>query len=271
METLHILLSTCKTFNGATMELLRLNIHMCSATLTELCLNVDLYYWSSDLKTCAGFACSGLKVSAHCAALTCLSVPEGQCQHASIDLQDTICQSKQLCSLQLMFGADEADGAPLDAGSLLMEFSAALPKLTVLHWREAALGDDNQRVTLATRWTFEAFMDKPWMGKKAAEPLAGPGLRLLQAEQCNFETVDALPSSLQICSLRHWGREHPPLRGRFDLLLAPCAALRELHILQCTLGKGASVDLPVVAASCPALRVLVLHVFMECAPGVSTA
>ena len=64
METLLILFHKCKTFNEATMELLRLNIHMCSATLTELCLNVDLEYWSSDLKTCAGSACSGLKVSA---------------------------------------------------------------------------------------------------------------------------------------------------------------------------------------------------------------
>ena len=152
-----------------------------------------------------------------------------------------------------------------------MKFSAALPKLTALHWREARRRGDNQRVTLATRWTFDAFMDKPWMGRKAAEPLAGPGLRLLQAEQCSFEAVPTLPASLQICSLRHWGREHPPLRGRFDLLLAPCAALRELHILQCTLSDDASVDLPAIAASCPALRVLVLHVSMERGPGVSAA
>ena len=171
------------------------------------------------------------------------------------ELQDAICQCKQLRTLYI--GRDEGAGPPQDASSLLMDFSAALPNLTALQWLEAAPR------RMGTRHTFSAFVSVPYMDMKATESLAGPGLRLLQAEQCRFEDVPALPASLQMCSLRSWELDCPYPLDRLHLLLAPCAALRELYILRVTLSGAALLDLPSIAATCPALQVLVLHVLME--------
>ena len=53
-------------------------------------------------------------------------------------------------------------------------------------------------------------------------------------------------------------------------LLAPCAALRELYILNFTQYDGTFLDLPSIAAICPVLQVLVLYVDTEVeGPGVS--
>ena len=175
--------------------------------------------------------------------------------------QDTICQCKQLWSLNVTFKADLAAGSAPDASSLLMDLSAALPNLAALQWRNGYYVQQAEHA----RHTFAAFIAKPSLGMEAAETLVGPGLRLLQAEQCSFASVAALPASLQVFLLQNMarrGRLHHPLNAKLDKLLAPCApALRELYIVQvCT---AASLDVPKLAACCPALRVLVLHTFME--------
>ncbi len=141
--------------------------------------------------------------------------------------------------------------------SVLMELSAALPNLAMLHWRDA-----KARRRTSTRHIFSAFNANPFHrpglpSTQAAETLAGPGLRVLQAEQCSFAAASALPASLQVFS-----SSSLTLNGRLDLLLAPCAALRELYIHLWALEGAALVDLPLIAASCPALRVLVLHIDM---------
>ena len=144
-----------------------------------------------------------------------------------------------------------------------MSFPAALPNLTALQWLEA------EEASRKYDWySVEAFADRPWTGMQSAQSLAGQGLRLLQAKQCSFAAVPALPASLQTYSLRNWDRKAPGLLERLHLLLAPCAALRELRISFYNLFRAASLDLPSVAATCPALRVLVLHVLTASHRGV---
>ena len=162
---------------------------------------------------------------------------------------------------------------PTDASSLLMELSVALPNLATLQWRESAIGQAKQRTP--TRRIFSAFianhLKRPGLAREAPESLAGSGLRLLQAKQCSFKSVAALPASLQMCSLSGGDGQvwDIPLRKRLHLLLAPCVALRELYILHFILCGGASLDLPLVATSSPALRVLVLHISVIFGPEVS--
>ena len=147
-----------------------------------------------------------------------------------------------------------------------MSFSAELPNLTALQWLEAVKSPRE-----SPQYSVAAFADRPWIGLKSAESLAGPGLRLLQAKHCSFAAVPALPASLQICSLRGWNNEGPGLLERLHQLLAPRAALRELHISFYSLfDDAASLALPSIAATCAALRFLVLHVitshFQEVSP-----
>lgn len=101
-----------------------------------------------------------------------------------------------------------------DMSSLLMDFSAALPNLAALQWRET-WGDQRTR-----------HISPDFTAKMAAESPAG--LRLLQAEQCSFSSIRALPASLQVLSLWNDLKAYKHLRERLDLLLAPCASLHEL-------------------------------------------
>ena len=171
-------------------------------------------------------------------------------------MQDTICQCKHLCSLNIVFQSSgeedydsEKDYDEGDASSLLMEFSSALPNLATLQWEEKApfYLDGN------------TWQCSPAFGaRKAAKSPNGAGLRLLHAEKCTFEAVSQLPASLQTLPLCNRQDYCYPLLERLHKLLAPCAALCELYILHTANHKV--LDLPAVAAACPALRVLVLHV-----------
>ena len=198
--------------------------------------------------------------------------PRSVLQRCDADMQETICQCKQLYTLHIEYKVGKRFGPPPDASSLLMELSAALPNLATLHWRESELFS-LQRTP--TRYIFSAFTASPYRRPGlartvAAETLAGSGLRLLQTEACSFSNA-ALPATLQVLSLRNTGRACQPLRERLDLLLAPCAALRELYVQQLDISDAACLDLPLIAALCPALRVLVLHVRTQDCQEVSPA
>ena len=104
------------------------------------------------------------------------------------------------------------------------------------------------------------MMCPAFVARTAAESPAGSGLRLLQAEQCSFDTVSTLPASLHVLSICNRLGFSQLLRDRLHLLLAPCAALRELYLLGATPCTAATLDLPLIAAACPALRVLVVSV-----------
>ena len=187
-------------------------------------------------------------------------------------MQKTICQCKHLSTLHIAFKVGKRFGPPPDASSLLMELSSALPNLATLHWRESELFSLQRR---PTRHIFSAFTANPYRRPGlarivASETLAGSGLRLLQTEACSFSNA-ALPTTLQVLSLRNTGRACQPLRERLDLLLAPCTALRELYIQQLDISDAACLDLPLIAALCPALSVLVLHVQTQNCKEVSPA
>ena len=138
-----------------------------------------------------------------------------------------------------------------DAGSLLMDISAALPSLATLQWEE-------ESPVYADGTPYSDWQCSPAsVASEAAESPAGAGLRLLHAEKCSFEAVSELPASLQRLSICNRLSHHTFLHERLDLLLAPCAALRELSIVLTY--KIAPLDLPAIAAACPELRVLVLH------------
>lgn len=125
------------------------------------------------------------------------------------------------------------------------------------------------------------------MTSKAAERMPGSGLRVLQAEHCFFEPQDlgrrdrvpmsklALPASLQLLWLSNLGRGVPTM-VRPSLLLWFCAGLLKLYIVR-SVCKPEHVDLPTITKTCPALRVLVLHVTpkdvqgMEVSPFLHTA
>ena len=243
-------------FNSSARDYLCKNIMLCCATLTVLYLDgLAVEKCFSKLSTQSGFACSDLKVTAQL-QIRAMSGPKcGHHRHrALLEPQDTLCQCTQLRFLHMAVKAEEKR-LP-DASSLLMELAAAMPHLTVLQWR-----DRGQPRCKNTRHIFDAFLDRPWMDRKAEKSLAGPGLRLLQAEECSFGNVPALPASLQICSLQNWYWQPDRLFQGLHRLLAPCASLRELYILPLsTLGDTAALDLPSIAATCPMLQVLVLHV-----------
>ena len=96
----------------------------------------------------------------------------------------------------------------------------------------------------------------------------------MQLQQCGAAGHAAGPVDTehrQVLSIRNTGRACQPLRERLDLLLAPCAALRELYVQQLDISDAACLDLPVIATSCPALRVLVLHVRTQDFQKVSSA
>lgn len=174
--------------------------------------------------------------------------------------QGTIRQCKLLTSLRITFDFAGEGGPPADASSLIMDLVAALPNLATLHWEEEPSTKSQPRHK-------QAF--PVYTGEKAAESLAGSRLRLMQAEHCTFDAVAALPASLRIFSLWNGMGHHHKNYNRLDMLLAPCTALRELYILQCTLCRPASLDLSLIAACCPALRVVVLHVLREVGQEVS--
>ena len=143
-----------------------------------------------------------------------------------------------------------------------MDLCAALPNLATLLWRQSTF-------TPAQPRTQHMFSD--FIGSKAAERLPGSGLRLLEAEHCSFTWVPNLPASLQLLSLKNLGRGHSvrngqrefhPINKYVSCLLHHCVALRELYLLHCKC-ELANPDLPSIAASCPVLRVLVLHVVAE--------
>lgn len=140
-----------------------------------------------------------------------------------------------------------------------MGFIAALPHLCTLQWWDIASTEDEHRLR---------HMSPACIAREAACP-GGAGLRLLHADNCSLHSVVALPGSLQVLSLLSGDGKADILRERMDMLLAPCASLRELYILQSFLDSGAPLGLPALAASCPMLRVLVLHVFTATEPGVS--
>ena len=175
-----------------------------------------------------------------------------------MDLQDTICQCQHLQSLHIAYDDDRKGmiGDPTPS-SFLMDLSAALPNLAMLHWRDA-----KARRRTSTRHIFSAFnanpFDRPGLPKtQAAETLAGPRLRVLQAEECSFAAASALPASLQVLSIMNGYFSHVK---RLELMLAPCAALRELYLRQFCNCDADALDLPLIATSCPRLRVLVVHV-----------
>ncbi len=172
-------------------------------------------------------------------------------------MQDTICQCKQMSSLRIVFvgrkeddhGSEEDEDDLPDASSLLMGFSAALPNLATLQWEE-----DAPFYAYGGEWECSpAFSAR----KESPESLAGAGLRLLHTQKCTFKAVSQLPASLQTLSLCNRPDYCYPLLERLHTLLAPCATLCELYILQTVNHKV--LDLPAIAAACPALRVLVLH------------
>ena len=137
-----------------------------------------------------------------------------------------------------------------------MDFSTALPKLATVQWREGPpIGQQTEWHLDWEGWEFSPTL----VARQAAESPAG--LRLLQTEKCSFRSVAGLPASLQILSL--WKRlsDRHLLQARLDLLLAPCAALRELYLLH--MYTSAVLDVPAIAAACPELRVLVLRVVVE--------
>lgn len=274
-----------------------LNVQLCSANLTELHLEALLVYnlrdWYSnyrditwhDLKVraCLRRTLSWLVLGAHRDDLACCGS------------QDAICQCQQLRSLHICVqekgehGRSELGGLPPDGSHLLMHFSAALPKLTTLLWR---------RPPLSCAHTQRHFLAE-FAGSRAAERLPGTGLRILHAEHCAFEWdpylrapepegfQQLLPASLQILSLYNLGRGHTAQQnahgGWEDVFqsyarkgpnwpLQSCAALRELYILQTKVEPQSAqnfLDLPRIATSCPALRVLVLHPVMERAQEVN--
>ena len=142
-----------------------------------------------------------------------------------------------------------------------MELVATLPHLATLEWWE--------RASTENAHCRRPHHIGPTCNRGAACP-GGAGLRLLHAEKCSFESLPAMPSSLQVLSLLSAdGGNSEFLRERLDLVLAPCASLRELYILQSFLDSRAPLGLPAIAASCPALQVLVLHVFAATEPWVS--
>ena len=170
-------------------------------------------------------------------------------------LQDTICQCKQLRAFHVAFKvvsrAHTVSRQPMpEASGLLMELRAALPELAVLQWRELIPA----RCTPHTR-----HMSSALTAGIAAESPAGCGLRLLQAEQCSFASVPALPASLQVFWLCNGLSVRHPQPESLNKLLAPCAALRELYILQYRSFKPVPLNLSVLTTACPALQVLVLH------------
>ena len=168
-------------------------------------------------------------------------------------MQDTICQCKQLRLLNLGFEPGEDDYVDAeDASLLLVDLIDALPNLATLQWEESA-------PVYASDYEWECT--HAFARKESLESPAGSGLRLLHAEYCTFEGFPELPASLQILSLCNRLSGSYPLPERLDLLLAPCAALCELYIL--LMHKAAQLDLPAIAAACPALRVLVLSVLVH--------
>ena len=176
-------------------------------------------------------------------------------------LQDAICQCKQLRTLHIAVEADKGSDRR-DASRLLMEFIAKVPNLTVMLWQEVAPSQAAQR----TRHISSAFT-----ARVAAENPAGSGLRLLHAEQCSFNAVPPLPTSLRILSLRHEMGTSAPFHTSIAELVAPCAALCELYLLEMTLGSSNVLILPLVAAACPLLQTLVMHVSLEESEWVSLA
>ena len=145
----------------------------------------------------------------------------------------------------------------------MAQLSAALPQLATLLW------------LVAVDWPEDPHFLSDFIASKAVERPRGLGLRVLQAQHCSFNRVAHLPASLQLLSLSNPGDCQPPrmsaatqlqpLISRLHILLRHCAALHELYVLRvraCTPGV-AQLDLTKVAAHCPALRVLVLHIEFE--------
>ena len=174
-------------------------------------------------------------------------------------LQDAICQCKQLRTLHIAVEADkEIDRR--DASRLLMKFPAELPNLTVLLWQEEAPSVAEKSVR---------HLSAGFRARLAAETPAGSGLRLLHAEECSFEAVPPLSTSLQVLSFRHGMETSGPSHTNVAALVAPSAALRELYILGVKLRASNVLSLPLVAAACPLLQVLVVHVCLETGQQVS--
>ena len=249
---------------------MRLILVACSATLTEVCLEgLNLEHCFNDLKTRTRTTGCDLKVTTELRhVVTCLN-PERRVIAMAVFSQVILSLCKQLRCLHISFEVGDKekpsqDRLPPDGGELLMHLSAALPNLSTLLWRQSAH-------TPALPRTQHIFSD--FIGSKPAERLPGCGMRVLQAEHCSFDCVPELPASLQILSLKNLGRGHSLREGKREYhslfkkvscLLQRCADLRELYILhtaiQCEPGY---LDLPRLADFCPALRVLVLHVFMH--------
>ena len=266
-----------------------LNIQLCSATLTELCLE-GLHL--SGMLDRSSFVHPphaprhDLKVTAYLrhvlSWLVLGAFIDGVGRCAS---QDIICQCKQLTLLHICCEYRKHFRLPPDGSDLLLfDFPAALPKLATLLWRRSAY---EPAVRHAQRQFFADFA-----GSRAAERLPGTGLRLLHAEHCVFERAlelkasqqplpASLPASLQILSLVNLGRGqqlepvegegwvdvgHPIRREATWNLLEPCTALRELYILGTRFWNTSAcnfLDLPRIATSCPVLQVLVLHAVMD--------
>ena len=175
-------------------------------------------------------------------------------------VQDTICQCKQLSSLHIAFEADDwgDDDPDKDASDFLMDIAAALPKLATLQWEERPPVNADP-----DKWQFSPAFS----ARKADGSPAGAGLRLLHAEKCMLESVSGLPASLQVLSMCNRVGDCFPLREGLDQLLAPCAALRELYLVHTYTLEP--LDLPAIAAACPKLRVLVLHIIIPIGHAVS--
>ena len=264
MKTLHVY---HKEMDLALSKDLQLSLQLASATLTELHLApLDLTLGLDNCSILKVWQTSKARQGSRLFALHMF------CKRVDADMQETIGQCQQLFTLHIAYKVGKRFGPPPDASSLLMDLSAALPNLATLQWRESELFSLQRK---PTRHIFSAFNANPYRRPGlartvTAETLAGSGLRLLQTEACSFSNA-ALPATLQVLSLRNTGRACQPLRERLDLLLAPCAALRELYVQQLDISDAACLDLPVIATSCPALRVLVLHVRTQDFQKVSSA
>ena len=245
---------------------LKMIIELCSAHVTSLHFDgLYLGHCFSELVPIPGpVVCdSSLRVNAGLLQLqvfcgSWLRHEEGTLSWIRTRIQDTICQCKQLRALHILSnpGRRGAPAALPDVSNLLEGICAALPKLATLQWRDMNVNMQRDRGHI-----WPAFV-----ARTAAESPAGSGLRLLQTEQCTYDAVSTLPASLHVLSIcnRPDAQEGlpgiRPLRDRLHLLLAPCAALRELYLLQATPCRAATLDLPLLAAACPALRVLVVYV-----------
>ncbi len=161
----------------------------------------------------------------------------------NLDVKGVLCQCVQLRSLYI--GAECSHGSHGSMATLLLALAAGLPRLVSLQWRA---GLQTLRPNHLTEELVAAL---------AAAQDTG-GLRLLQADNCDFDCVRALPPSLEVLSLSN---EAVGLRSELPHLLQRCGGLRELYLLNSQESDDDNEPyLAALGAACPQLRALVVHI-----------